>query len=302
MHLLVVDPNVAFGTLLGEELMRLGYSVDQASSGYEALHAAQANMPNMAVLDMALEDPDALTVAAILRELDDSVRLMLIPLVGETLAVEAQSLAIQGVLPKPFFLPELPSRINSALGLEVTVEDADVFPEDDSGEPDVRLPDTSLPDVEMPSRVVEAVKPQPENDAPEEPEHGFSINRFQNQRKRVLELMGNLIFDVGADGGILTYNENILTWVGEISQEQAESIARAVIAGWRTSDEVARILGQEQLRFEQSTTSGNYLLYALSIDNNAIMAIAVRGSSALGMIRHRAREVAGQISRLCSVP
>ncbi|TFG72655.1 MAG: response regulator [Anaerolineales bacterium] len=296
MHLLVVDPNVAFGTLLGEELMRLGYSVDQASSGYEALHAAQAKMPTMAILDMALEDPDVLTVAAILRELDDSVRLMLIPLMGESLATEAQSLSIQGVLPKPFFLPELPSRINTALGLESLAEDADVSIKDDGDDPDV-----SLSNGDLSSRMVDAVIPQPEDDVPEESEHGFSYKRFQNQKRRVLDLMDNLIFDVGADAGILTYNESILSWVGEIAQEQAESIARAVIAGWRTSGELARILGQEQLQFEQSTAGGNYLLYALSIDNNAILAIAIRGSSSLGMIRHRAREVAGQISRLCSV-
>lgn len=297
MHLLVVDPNVAFGTLLGEELTRLGYTVDQASSGLEGLHYAQANMPSLAVLDMALEDPDALTVGEILRELDDTVRLMLIPIMGESLAIDTQSLSIQGVLPKPFFLPELSSRIREALGIESSDENDNLYTEDEDIAPGIIVPDEENP----PAPEVDEILAQPEIDVPEETEVGFSYRRFQKYEKRVLGLMDNLIYDVGADGAILTYDENLLSWVGEFAQEQAESISRAVIEGWRTSGEVARILGQEQVRFEQSTAGGNYMLYALSIDINAILAVAIRGPATLGMIRHRAREVAGQISQLCSV-
>jgi predicted regulator of Ras-like GTPase activity (Roadblock/LC7/MglB family) len=61
-------------------------------------------------------------------------------------------------------------------------------------------------------------------------------------------------------------------------------------------------LGREQLQFEQSIAGGSYMLYALSVDVNAILAVAIRGSATLGMIRHRAREVVEQISDMCSIP
>ena len=93
----------------------------------------------------------------------------------------------------------------------------------------------------------------------------------------------------------------MLMWVGEFTEEQAEPIAKVVIQGWRSSEEMARILGREQLQFEQSIAGGSYMLYALGVDINAILAVAIRGSATLGMIRHRAREVVEQLSMLCSV-
>jgi predicted regulator of Ras-like GTPase activity (Roadblock/LC7/MglB family) len=91
----------------------------------------------------------------------------------------------------------------------------------------------------------------------------------------------------------------LLTWVGGLDQLEAESISRAIIHGWRTSAEVARILGREQVRFEQSIAGGDYMLYALSVEVNAIMGVAVRGSAPLGLMRHHARTMADQIAQLC---
>jgi CheY-like chemotaxis protein len=298
MHILVVDPNVAFGTLLSEELLRLGYTVDQVISGAEALQCAQDNAPSLAILDMALEAPDALTVAAQLREFDASLRLLLIPLIGESLQIDEKSLPIQGVLPKPFFLPELPMRISSALGIEVTEEEAAQLVEDWLAQPVIPpLDEEPASVVNDAISFIEPVKTSLFADR----DHGFQYIRYQNNADRVRNLLETLIFEIGADSALLTLDEHLLTWVGEFAEAQAESIAKVVIQGWRSSEEMARILGREQLQFEQSIAGGSYMLYALSIDINAIMAVAIRGTATLGMIRIRAREVAGQISKLCSV-
>ena len=104
---------------------------------------------------------------------------------------------------------------------------------------------------------------------------------------------------MGADAVLLTFGGGLLTWVGGLAQLEAESISRAIIHGWRTSAEVARILGREQVRFEQSIAGGDYMLYALSVEVNAIMGVAVRGSAPLGLMRHHARNTVEQIARLC---
>ena len=111
--------------------------------------------------------------------------------------------------------------------------------------------------------------------------------------------MNVLLNDVGADAVLLTFGGGLLTWVGGLAQPEAESISRAIIHGWRTSAEVARILGREQVRFEQSIAGGDYMLYALSVEVNAIMGVAVRGSAPLGLMRHHARNTVEQIARLC---
>lgn len=116
MRVLVADPNMAFATLLQEELRRQGYEVVGASTCAESLDQARAGTLDLALLDMALDEPGAVALGQQLRELHPTLRLMLIPLMGESLAPEvATSLAIQGILPKPFFLPELPERIGAAL-------------------------------------------------------------------------------------------------------------------------------------------------------------------------------------------
>ena len=55
------------------------------------------------------------------------------------------------------------------------------------------------------------------------------------------------------------------------------------------------------LRFEQSITGDNYMLYALSVDVNAIMGVVVRGAAPLGLLRHHARTTAERIAQICKV-
>ena len=128
MHLLVVDPNVAFATLLTEELTRLGHDAVACYSGEDAYAFARRTETDLALIDMGLEDPDAITLARDLRKLNPSTRLMLIPMFGEEPALAQDAPSIQGVLPKPFFMPELPDRIDAALSAVVLpaepIEDA----------------------------------------------------------------------------------------------------------------------------------------------------------------------------------
>ena len=111
--------------------------------------------------------------------------------------------------------------------------------------------------------------------------------------------MRDLAADVEADGVLLTSDLGLLAAVGLLEPAEAEAVSRAVLHGWETSAEVARILGREQVRFEQSITGGDYMLYALSV-HDAILAVTVRGSATLGLLRHRARVAAERIAELCA--
>ncbi len=321
MRIMVVDPNMAFATLLSEELKREGYDVDMCTSGADALVAARRHPIHLAVLDMALAGPDALTLARRLRDVDANMRLMLIPLMGESLSPEAAALSVQGVLPKPFFLPELPGLIQAALAAPLspltaapTVPAAATpaapapapEPEVDIFGPEIGV--TPASEVELhvapPPQEVPPAPPQtivaPAKETQEEPT-GLSYDAFMACRLEVERLMNTLMQDVGADAVLLTYGGGLLTWVGGLAQVEAESISRAIIHGWRTSAEVARILGREQVRFEQSITGDNYMLYALSVDVNAIMGVVVRGAAPLGLLRHHARMTAERVAQICKV-
>lgn len=298
MHILVVDPNVAFGTLLSEELVQLGHSVDTAQSGEQAVAHARVNPPALVILDMALDMPDALTLAAALRHMDTRVRLMLIPLMGEDLDITDQSIAIQGILPKPFFLPELPDRIKAALEAPMQgspqdgPDDSPVNGDEDAADTMVSVTD-SLEDTQSPSEVGVTRGTAPS--------HILDHSWYQAHETQLRTLLDDLIFEIGADGAILTLDENLLIWVGDFDEGQAMSLTTVVIQGWRSSEEMARILGREQLQFEQSIAGGSYMLYAVGVTRYAILAVAMRGAGTLGIIRHRAREAAAHIADLLAV-
>lgn len=287
MRVLVADPNMAFATLLQEELRRQGYEVVEASTCAESLDQARAGTLDLALLDMALDEPGAVALGQQLRELHPTLRLMLIPLMGESLAPEvATSLAIQGILPKPFFLPELPERIGAALR-------APLLPLD------IKLTEETSP---SPSAPEASPAPAPSPKPLVQDATVIELKAQVTRHRRALErVMNGLAQEVGADAVVLTVDDEMATWVGMLSKADAEAMAQAVIQGWVTSAQVARILGREQLRFEQSIAGGDYMLYALSVNAWMILAVAIRGNPALGLLRHRARGAVEEIAGLCAV-
>ncbi|MGC8945001.1 MAG: response regulator [Anaerolineae bacterium] len=114
-RVLVVDANEAFATLLQQELEGIEMRADVVASGHEALQATAAADYAMAIVDMSLPDLPAAQLVRALRQEHPNLRLMVIPLEGEEIPEELADVPIQGTLPKPFFLPELPERIRQAL-------------------------------------------------------------------------------------------------------------------------------------------------------------------------------------------
>jgi CheY-like chemotaxis protein len=376
MHCLVVDPNVAFATLLSEELVRLGHGVTTCTSGAEAVAAAQAARSKatqqpvqLALLDMALQAPDALTLGHRLRTLLPSVRLVLIPMIGDDPVLGEGAPAIQGVLPKPFFLPELPERIEAALqaplahppaplapvvrdagfqatrqhppshrsvnlssaawaGTSSAVSEEATTESWDSGDPiDDDLgwleallhPDAPVEDdlawleaLTHPDAPVEDAPPAlhgPQaadhadpyaaagSTGPEPVTQAVSPRALGAQQDEVVRRMRELADEVGADAVLLTSKKGVLAWVGSLDESEIISISGAVLESRRASEEVARVLGREQLRFEQSIAGGSYLLYALDI-HDAVLAVMVSGSAQLGLLRHRTRAAGECIAAL----
>ncbi len=274
-HVLIVDPNEAFATLLGEELQRQGYEVVQAEDEEAARAAARRQEFDLAIIDMGLESP--LPLARDLRRAQPNLRLMLIPLMGQDLDEEVEErIAIQGVLPKPFFLPDLPQMIEAALQAPLA-------------------PEPPAP-VEEP---VEEAAPQPAPSAAPQGESLPDRTALNANRAAIRELLDDLAREVSANAVLLTYGEEIALWVGTLPAATVQAVADAALQGWRTSAEVARALGREQGRFEQSISGGDYMLYAVSVAPHALLAIAIQGTTSLGLLRLNARGTAREIAALC---
>lgn len=275
-HILVVDPNEAFAALLDEELQRQGYEVSTTYSYATALEAAGEQTFDLALLDMGLEEPGTLELAHRIRETQPSLRLMLIPMMGEELAPDVTAgLAVQGILPKPFFLPELPERIEAALQAPLKKVEKKT---------------------ETRAKRERKSKPEPVSVVKKSATGSVDTRWVTRNHDAIRRLMQGLAREVMADAVLLTVGDQMNAWVGRLEQAEAEAISQAVLQGWRASAEVARILGREQVRFEQSIAGGEYLLYAIGVNSNAILTVAVSGAVTLGMLRHRARGTAEEIA------
>lgn len=123
-RILVVDRNEAFATMLKEMLEADGgYEVSVAPRGSAALALLHDENFALTIIDMDL-DPDDLDYQDLIprvRETQPSMRLMLIPLMGESLPSEVHQLDIQGTLSKPFFADDLLPGIEDVLSKEVTM-------------------------------------------------------------------------------------------------------------------------------------------------------------------------------------
>jgi len=123
-RILVVDRNEAFATMLKEMLEDDGdYDVSIAQRGSDALSQLHDESFALTIIDMDL-DPDDLDYRDLIprmREVRPAMRLMLIPLMGESMPSEIQRSDVQGILSKPFFADDLLPSIENALSKEVSL-------------------------------------------------------------------------------------------------------------------------------------------------------------------------------------
>jgi len=273
--ILLLDSDEAFATMLQESLEQGSeYRATVTTNGDEALQALTAARFDLAIVDLGLTDPDGAVVARRLRQQQADLRLMLIPLMGEELPSELADIDVQGVLPKPFFLPELPERIADALAQPV------------GGGPDT---------AETPS-TAETVEPDTVSDR-----RAVARTRIPEKRiPKIVRVMTTLAQDVNAEAVILTCEGGLIAHTGRLSADDADGLAQAVGESWQTSARVAQILGQEQLRIEQSVEGGEHMFYSLSVAEDIILSTALRVRVPLGMIRHRTKATAEALRALVS--
>lgn len=271
--ILIVDSNVGFATMLQESLEQDGdYHATVAYTGTDALEMASDQAFDLAIIDLGIDVSDGLDGAAVARRLrreQPDLRLMLIPLEGDVLSEEVADLAAQSVLPKPFFLPDLPGMIEDALTQPIA----------DSPEP------TQLREPEK--EPASEIKPPdiPDTSSPE-----------------IIRELEGLAREINADAVLLTSREDILASVGQLATGKLTRLAQIIAESHQSSGQIAEILSRERRRFEQSIEGDGYMLYSLAVIEDVVLSAALRTNVALGIVRHRAKGVARRLSNLISSP
>jgi DNA-binding response OmpR family regulator len=295
-HILIVDSDEAFATILKEGIeMADDNRATIVTDAEEARTVASRGNLAMAIVDLGLQDQDASELLSALRERHPALRLMVIPV--EDVPQAVRDLGIQGTLPKPFFLPNIPAQIEQALARPLG--DFDPGAEVESVPVTIPVP-TSLAGDD----VAAEQEPEQEPDGETVPQMRPSaelLAHLASKSQRLTDHLRYLSRELNADAVLLTYGPELLAYAGHFGRADAERLAQTVNESWQASARVAAALGREQVRFEQSLHEGeNYLLYSVAAASDIVLSVALRSERPLGMIRYNTKQTAKDLEPILS--
>ena len=271
-RILVIDPDIAFATLLKEGLEQTQlYEIIAANDGQAALDALAQDGWAMVILDLGMTDPPAGQVAQSVHAQHPELPLMVIPLDGDTLPPEISTLGIRGVLTKPFFLPDLPGLVARAM---------------------------SAPSLTPVSSAIAQASEPPVQSAAAEPGNG---THWTGDTAKLAAPLSTLARELNAETVMLTCGDDLVAHAGRLAREEAEQLGRVIVASWRASAQVAKLLGREKVRFEQSVQEGNdYVLYSLNVRGEMVLTVALNSHTPLGIVRYHTKRIAETIAKLAA--
>jgi two-component system KDP operon response regulator KdpE len=113
--ILVVDDEPQIQLFVRHSLEASGYAVRQAGTAHAALRAAEAEMPDLVILDLGLPDLDGKAVIGQIRQTSDVPIIVLSAHDQEDEKIAALDLGANDFVAKPFGIGELLARIRACL-------------------------------------------------------------------------------------------------------------------------------------------------------------------------------------------
>lgn len=268
-HVLILDPNEAFATMLKEGLeVDTEYRAETTSDGDEALAALKRDSFDLLIVDLGIEDPNPIEL---LRQLPPELPIIVIPLDGDTIPQELLPFDIRAALAKPFFMPELPARVAEALGR--------------TPPPPMELPAATpvAPSDAKPARakkkVATLVLPR------------ISLARYDPQ---VSSALRELAEGINAEAVLLLEDNKLLDHAGRLSASDTETLTKNLPSNYSSNNRT-----KEQMQFSQPIPDGGeYLLYSILIAERLQLTIAARPDTSLRIIRTHARQTAAALVTL----
>jgi CheY-like chemotaxis protein/predicted regulator of Ras-like GTPase activity (Roadblock/LC7/MglB family) len=267
--ILVVDRNEAFATMLEQMLVAEGgYEVQVAHGVTDAMVLLRQANFDLTILDMdlGLEKTGYHDLIRSVRAIRPTMRLMVIPLIGQDLPPLASQLDIQGTLSKPFFADDLLPAIEGALAKQVSSPRLQVEVQPRPARPDAR---------------VAGAKAMPQ------------IQALLSELARETVADAVLLVSTGGDSA------RVVAHVGQLDASQAGRLADLIRAALRSAQAVVHFLGHPDLPFEHNMfEAGDWRLYVLVLQPALLLAVVTPLSTHLGTIRHNLRRAGRDLTGL----
>jgi len=299
-NILVVDCDEGFGLMLKEGLENSGhYTSHCVHTGSDALQAVVEANFDMVVVDTALVDMSPATLIRAIREAKNEMKIMVIPLMGQSVPKAIEALDINGVLTKPFFVGDLPDLVDQALGRQRSPVADQVPPP-----PPAATADTPSTVIAVGSSQTETATAAPVAELVAEPPPTVAnvpsdtIRYLRANEAEILRLLDDLNREVRAEAILLIAGAELIAQAGMLAREQCQELAKLVAQSAQAAAQAANFLGEPAGRFLQSLHEGEaYRLYSLSLGEGIVLSLALSSNVPLGMIRHQCRQIAEQLSK-----
>lgn len=263
LPVLVVTPSPGFGELISQILHETGgYECMLARSGKDALARAKTHPVGLCILDGDLNESLEKIVGALRKQKDDML-LVIIPPEGDEKVSDFSELHADGVLPKPFYLPDLITTV------ERVIRD---FP------PQVR------PKVDTGSLRDE--------DLPKEPPKPDTIPAWLQDVNAAAQHLARMSLESASQASLITRGDRIWAYAGELPQAAVEELARAVGQHWSGG-------GSDLARFVHlEATGGDYMMYATELGGSFVLVMVFDNETPFSKIRSQASNLATRLSTM----
>ncbi len=313
-NILIVDNDKNFSTILCEGLNNhAAFNAVLVHTSTRALEYVVEQPVDLVIVDMGLNDMAAPKLVGAIREVKNGLPVMVTPVIGQDIPESVKRLDIQGVIPKPFFVGDLPKIVGTVLGLDLDSQIPDL-PATKPDKPARRTPrqtraesrraasarTPSEPSSSSAKTGQRATSPSASTKTPVPTETTFlstlpswKLERLRKSRDKIITQLEEMNRDFRAEVLLLTAGSELIAKAGTMDDERAQELAILVTKGAEAVAQTAAFLGERDDRFEQSLHEGNeYRLYAYSLGEGVVLSLAVSITVPLGILRH-------QTKRLC---
>lgn len=120
IHVLLVDDDELFRTMLEEMVRREGYQVRAVTNGNEALHAIERQSPDLIITDILMPEKDGIELITELAQRGSHIPIIAVSGGRRAISLEfnlesAKLMGVRATLPKPFTREALRRAIAEAL-------------------------------------------------------------------------------------------------------------------------------------------------------------------------------------------
>ena len=326
-NVLIVDSDPGFSTMLSNALNgHPAFNAIAVTSSTKALKYLESNPADLVVVDMGLDDMPALKLVRVIKKAKPDLAVMIIPLIGQDAPKEVETMDVQGILPKPFFVGDLPKLVGAAVGLDLEKEVPDLPPPQPTKSKQPPAPRPEPKPVSRPEpRPVSRPEPRQETRPRLAPRQASSRRRdaappsrqatrstsaalpsldswkLENLRKNteaIAEQLKQLNIEVGAEVILLTAGTELVAKAGNMADDRAQELALLVAEGAEAAAQAATFLGERDGQFEQSLHEGNdFRLYSYSLGQGVVLSLALGTRLPLGILRHNTKRTSQNLMK-----